>query len=138
MDPPGPCRLMPSPSVRLQVLVSSVSPSGFAWSLYKCGALCMVVYGSSATGRPHGTIRKEKGISAIFQVSISSRYDLTCWKSRKNPSPFSGRHVSFRCITTLYLLIKYLTFLSSIFYILIIFRLMQFTHYGCITLANGC
>ena len=41
-------------------LVSRLGPlkSGFAWSLYKCAALWRTTYGSSATERPLGTIRK--------------------------------------------------------------------------------
>ena len=40
--------------------------------------MCGIVegYGSSATIRPVGTIRAEKGISLWFRVSITSRYDL--------------------------------------------------------------
>ena len=35
-------------------------------------------YGSSATERPLGTIPEEKGISSRSQVSVSSRYELSC------------------------------------------------------------
>ena len=71
------------PSVISQVRVPAGSPSGLAWSLYKCSALWRAVYGLSATERPLGTIREEKGISSWFRVSISSRYDLSSWKRRK-------------------------------------------------------
>ena len=47
------------PSVSSQVRVSAGSPSGLAWSLYKCSALWRAVYGLSATERPLGTIREE-------------------------------------------------------------------------------
>ena len=47
------------PSVSSQVRVSAGSPSGLAWSLYKCAALWRTVYGPSATERPLGTIREE-------------------------------------------------------------------------------
>ena len=53
-------------------------PSGLAWSLYKCAALLRAVYGVPTTDRPLGTIGEEKGISSRFQVSISSKYDLSC------------------------------------------------------------
>ena len=36
------------PSVSLQVRVSAGSPSGLAWSLYKCAALWRTAYGLSA------------------------------------------------------------------------------------------
>ena len=35
------------------------TPSGLAWSLYKCSALWRAVDGPSATERPLGTIREE-------------------------------------------------------------------------------
>ena len=66
------------PNVSSQVRVSAASPNGLAWSLYKCSALWWAVYGPSATKRPLGTIREEKGISSRFRISISSRYDLSC------------------------------------------------------------
>ena len=66
------------PNVSLQVRVSAGSPSGLAWSLYKCAALWRAVYGPSSIERPLGTIREEKGISSRFRVSISSQYDLSC------------------------------------------------------------
>ena len=47
------------PSLSSQVRVSAGSPSGLAWSLYKCVALWRTVYGPSATERPLGTIREE-------------------------------------------------------------------------------
>ena len=47
------------PSVSSQVRVSTGSPSGLAWSLYKCSALWRAAYGLSATERPLGTIREE-------------------------------------------------------------------------------
>ena len=37
------------PGVSSQVRVSAGPPSGLAWSLYKCAALWMAVYGPSAT-----------------------------------------------------------------------------------------
>ena len=58
------------------------SLSRLAWLLYKCAALCKAVYGTSTTKRSLGTIQEEKGISS--RVSISLRYDLSCWK----PSSF--------------------------------------------------
>ena len=64
---------------------SAGTPSSLAWSLYKCAALWRAVYGPSATERPIGTICEEKGISSRFQVSITSRYDLSGWKWRKPP-----------------------------------------------------
>ena len=54
-------------------------------SLYKCAALWGTVYGASAAKRPLGTICEEKGISSRFRVSISSRYELICWKRGKTP-----------------------------------------------------
>ena len=42
-----------------------------ARSLGKCAALWRAVYAPFATYRPLGTIRKEKGISSRFRVSIS-------------------------------------------------------------------
>ena len=59
---------------------SSLGPqhSGLAWSLYKWAALWRTVYDLSATKRPLETIRKEKRISFRFQVSFSSRYNLSC------------------------------------------------------------
>ena len=47
------------PSVSSQVRVSAGSPSGLAWSLYKCSALWTAGYGPSATERPLGTTREE-------------------------------------------------------------------------------
>ena len=58
------------PSVSLQVRVSAGSRSWLAWLLYKCAALWKAVYGPSATERPQGTIREEKGISSRFRGSI--------------------------------------------------------------------
>ena len=55
-----------------------------AWSLYKCTALWRADYGPFTTARPLGTIREEKWISSRFRVSISSRYDLSCWKRCKS------------------------------------------------------
>ena len=52
------------PSVNSQVRVSAASPSGLAWSLYKCVASWRAVYGPSATERPLGTIPE------VLQVSI--------------------------------------------------------------------
>ena len=40
------------PSVSSQVRVSAGSPSGLAWSLYRCAALCRTAYAPSATERP--------------------------------------------------------------------------------------
>ena len=60
LDPPWPsgydARL---PSVSSKVRVSAGSPSGLAWSLYKCAVLWRTVCGPSATERPLGTIREE-------------------------------------------------------------------------------
>ena len=57
--------------------VRAGSPSELAWSLYKSAALWSAAYGPSAAKRPLGTIREEVGMSSCFQVSISSRYDLS-------------------------------------------------------------
>ena len=78
----------PGSQVWLCWFASPLGPqnSGLAWLLYKCAALWRTVYGP-ATERPLGTIRKEKGISNQFRVSISSQYDLSCWKRRKTPNP---------------------------------------------------
>ena len=46
-----------------------IPTSRLAWSLYKCAALWRTVCGLSATGRPLGTIREEKGISSRFRGS---------------------------------------------------------------------
>ena len=62
------------PSVSSQVLVW-IPISWLAWSLYKCMALWMAVYGPSATERPPGTIREEKKISSRFRFSILSHFD---------------------------------------------------------------
>ena len=39
-----------------------IHTTGLAWSLYTCAALGRAVYGASATERPLGTDREEKGI----------------------------------------------------------------------------
>ena len=78
----------PNVHVEFLVWVSVGSPKrGLAWSLYKRAALWRTVYGLYATERPLGTIREEKGISypASSGFSISSRYDVRCWKPRKTP-----------------------------------------------------
>ena len=66
------------PIVGSQVRVSAGSPSGLAWSLYKCEALWRAVCDHFATERPLGTVPEENRISSLFQVSISFRYDLSC------------------------------------------------------------
>ena len=94
------------PSVRLQVWVYAGSPCGVAWSLYTCVALWRAVYGPSATERPLGTIYEENGISSRLQVSVLTRYDLSCCKECKTPfiPSFiwyyhrSGRHFSWRSL----------------------------------------
>ena len=58
---------------------------GLSWSLNTCVAMLRTIYGPSATDRLLGTVPEESGNSSWFQVSISSRYDLNCWKRRKNP-----------------------------------------------------
>ena len=72
----------------LQVRVSAGSPSGLAWSLYKCAALWRAVYGPSAIKRPLGTIREEKG--HFFQALVF--YLIAIWpklcKATWNPMPF--------------------------------------------------
>ena len=50
-------------------------------------ALWRAVYGGSATERPLGTIREEKGIFYGFLVSTSLWYDLSCWKRQKKTIP---------------------------------------------------
>ena len=55
--------------------------SRLAWSLYKCAPLWRTVCGPSVTG----AIRKDKDFFSPFRVSISSRYDLSCWKRRETP-----------------------------------------------------
>ena len=42
-----------------------------AWLLYNCAALWRAIYGPSVTERPLRTIHEKKGISCLFQVSIS-------------------------------------------------------------------
>ena len=50
---------------------SPLGSHGLVWSsLYKCAALWRTVYGTSATERPLGIVREEKGISSRFWVSI--------------------------------------------------------------------
>ena len=71
----------------LQVRLSSGSSSEVAWSLYKCAAFWRAVYVSLKLKLKPGTIREEKGISLRFRVSISSRYDPSCWKQRKKKLP---------------------------------------------------
>ena len=85
-DPPWPSGYDASwlPSVSSQVRVSAGSPSGLAWSLYKCAALWKAVLWSFRNWKTPWNIREDKGISSRFRVSISSRYDLSCWKRRKN------------------------------------------------------
>ena len=67
--------------------------------LYKCGALWNTVYSPSATERPLGAIRKGKGISCGFWVSISSQNDLSCWKRRKTTNNLPSFSWIVRLIT---------------------------------------
>ena len=78
------------PSVSFHVLISAGSPSGLAWSLYKCAVLQRAFYGSSATKRSLGIIREENGISSRLRVSISSRYNQSCRKRRKKHFSLPG------------------------------------------------
>ena len=69
--------------LRCLALKHEFAGDGLCWipkrvALVAMQMLCMVVYGPSATERPLGSVREENGISALFQVSISSRYDLSC------------------------------------------------------------
>ena len=54
--------------------ISLDPPSGLAWSLYKCGALWMAVYGSSATKRSLGNYSKRVGnffpVPGFYLVAI--------------------------------------------------------------------
>ena len=58
------------PSMSLQVRVSAGSPSGLAWSLYKCAALWKTAYGPSATERPLGTILDFFPVTGFYLVAI--------------------------------------------------------------------
>ena len=99
-DPPWPSGYDAwHPSVYSQVRFSARSPSRLAWSLYECAALWRAVHGLSATERPLGTIREERGIFSRFRVSVSSQYELSCWKRRKKQflhSFFCQTHISNR------------------------------------------
>ena len=70
--------------------------------LYKCVALWRTVNGLSTAERHFGTVRKEKGISSRFRVSISSRYDLSV-ESNVKPQTFlpSGSHLPNAEVTSI-------------------------------------
>ena len=74
----GPLRRTPMTQSPLHTDLGSTMAQWLAWSLYKCLLIWRAFDGASATERPLGNIRKKKGISSQFQVSISSRYDLSC------------------------------------------------------------
>ena len=67
----------------MHVFFFIVPTNGLAWSLYNCAVL-WAVGGSSANERPLGTIHEEKGNSSRLPISISSGYDLSCCKRRKD------------------------------------------------------
>ena len=50
----------------------------------RCGGLLMALLQLKKLG----TTLEEKRISSQFQVSVSSRYDLSCWKQRKKNIPY--------------------------------------------------
>ena len=80
---------VPAVAARLQIaqlLSKTTQNSGLAWFLYKCKGLWSTICGPPATERTLGAICKGKGISSRFQVSISSQYDLSCWKQCKTQS----------------------------------------------------
>ena len=58
-----------------QPIFTVVAPTGggYAWLLYKCKVLRRPFYAASATERPIGTFREEKGIFSRFQ----SHCDMT-------------------------------------------------------------
>ena len=62
------------------------------WSLLKCAVLWTAVYGSSATERPLGTIREEKGISS---GCLSHRDMASAVESDETPNSFHALPCTF-------------------------------------------
>ena len=58
-----------------------------AWSLYKCATLWRAVYGLSATKRPLGTIREEKGIYSRLYGLLSCAIWRKLLKATLPPPP---------------------------------------------------
>ena len=87
-------------SVRSKVRFSAGPHYKLIWSLYKCVELWRAVYGTYATERTLGDIREEKGISSRFRPSITSRYDLSCCKQRKNTGPSFFWEVTYLTLHT--------------------------------------
>ena len=70
----------------------------------RCGGLSMAL---QATERPFWTISGEKRTTSWFRVSVTSRYDLSCWKRHKTPILLSFNLIKSKIKSTTYFLIRF-------------------------------